>query len=811
MKKKVTNTILPHKSCRGIGLMCLVLVAITATGSAQSLLTKTGGLTSDPSQAVDRYGAIGSGKGLSLNGEIIDAPLYTSITGCYAKISATVYKDFLCHNLGANTSLDPHIPVVGLQGASIQWGRRGPNTTGDSSVDWQTAGNTANFATAPTDVNANANAISGWSTTAAANGSWAATKTVNDPCPTGYQVPTSAQWAGVNSNNIASRTGTFTNSTTYYGSALHYGPNAITKLLTLPAAGNRNSTNGTLGDRGRGGYYWSSTANGTNAFLLDFNSGSVFPAANADRKNGFSLRCIAVDNPSSNGTAVASGYTCNTASGGTMVVGSAVSGVTQTITATVTTVGTYGITATANGVTFEATGTFAGTGAQNIVLTASGTPTFGTASPYAYTLNTTPNCSFTRAVNEPSSNGSAVVSAYNCNTASAGTMAAGLAVSGVTQTITATITTVGTFDISTTANGVTFAATGTFAGTGAQNIVLTATGTPTVAGSDSFTLNTTPNCSFSRTTITVPGAPTSPAATVDNDQATVAFTAPGSNGGSDITGYTVTSSPGSFSATGASSPLVVTGLTNGTSYTFTVIATNAAGNSVASAASAAVTPIFTSITGCYAKISATVYKDFLCHNLGADTSLDPHIPVVGLQGAYIQWGRRGPNTTGDARVDWQTAANTPNFAAAPTGANAGNANAVTGWSTAAGDNSWRTAGGAKTLNDPCPSGFRVPTQTEWAGVISNNIASGTGTFALGNTEYGSARHYGPNANTKSLTLPATGRRDLNNGALKLRGSNGYYWSSTESGQHAFTLSITVNDPAYIDWRRYGFSLRCIAE
>jgi hypothetical protein len=102
------------------------------------------------------------------------------------------------------------------------------------------------------------------------------------------------------------------------------------------------------------------------------------------------------------------------------------------------------------------------------------------------------------AAGDPSSNGTGIVSAYSCSTASAGNMTTGFAVSGVTQTITATVTTVGTYSISTTANGVTFAGSGTFAGTGAQTIVLTATGTPTVAGSNSFTLNTTPNCSFSR-------------------------------------------------------------------------------------------------------------------------------------------------------------------------------------------------------------------------------------------------------------------------------------------------------------------------
>ena len=110
----------------------------------------------------------------------------------------------------------------------------------------------------------------------------------------------------------------------------------------------------------------------------------------------------------------------------------------------------------------------------------------------------------------PSSNGTAVVSAYTCSTASAGTLTPSTVVSGVTQTITATVTSVGTYSIATTANGVTFAASGTFAGTGAQNIVLTATGTPTASGTNTFTLNTTPNCNFSRTTEVYVGSVTSP-------------------------------------------------------------------------------------------------------------------------------------------------------------------------------------------------------------------------------------------------------------------------------------------------------------
>lgn len=87
-----------------------------------------------------------------------------------------------------------------------------------------------------------------------------------------------------------------------------------------------------------------------------------------------------------------------------------------------------------------------------------------------------------------------------------------------------------------------------------------------------------------------PGAPTEVTGAAGGGQVTVSFTPPTNNGGSAITSYTVTSTPGNFTATGASSPLVVTGLTNGTSYTFTVTATNALGAGPASAPSGSVTP-----------------------------------------------------------------------------------------------------------------------------------------------------------------------------------------------------------------------------
>ena len=223
-------------------------------------------------------------------------------------------------------------------------------------------------------------------------------------------------------------------------------------------------------------------------------------------------------------------------------------------------------------------------------------------------------------------------------------------------------------------------------------------------------------------------------------------------------------------------------------------------------------PPSTSLTTQVASDNSGGTYTFLAHNLGADTSLDPDIPVVGLQGAYIQWGKRGP-------TDFVGAANdgSDGFAAAPT-ASAANDAAISDWSsTSATDYSWNVDENTPvkvTANDPCPDGFRVPTRNEWQAVDANNVDNLTGaTWSAGPTEFGNALQYGPDANGKLLTLPAAGNRSNASGALSTRGSGGYYWSSKEFSSLAYILifnSSSVN-PANLNNRKAGFSVRCIAE
>lgn len=88
----------------------------------------------------------------------------------------------------------------------------------------------------------------------------------------------------------------------------------------------------------------------------------------------------------------------------------------------------------------------------------------------------------------------------------------------------------------------------------------------------------------------VANAPTIGAATAGDASASVAFTAPANVGGSAISAYYAVSNPDRVTVSGASSPINVTGLTNGTSYTFSVWALNTYGPSPFSGASGSATP-----------------------------------------------------------------------------------------------------------------------------------------------------------------------------------------------------------------------------
>ncbi|MDQ1747084.1 MAG: trimeric autotransporter adhesin [Frankiaceae bacterium] len=107
-------------------------------------------------------------------------------------------------------------------------------------------------------------------------------------------------------------------------------------------------------------------------------------------------------------------------------------------------------------------------------------------------------------------------------------------------------------------------------------------------------IGTGPAASTSGTPRTTAQAPTGVTAVAGDAKATVSWTAPADSGGVPVTHYVVTANPGNHQVTtadGTTTQAVVTGLTNGTTYTITVLAQNVAGDG-ASSASVPATPKF---------------------------------------------------------------------------------------------------------------------------------------------------------------------------------------------------------------------------
>ena len=121
------------------------------------------------------------------------------------------------------------------------------------------------------------------------------------------------------------------------------------------------------------------------------------------------------------------------------------------------------------------------------------------------------------------------------------------------------------------------------------------------------------------------------------------------------------------------------------------------------------------------------------------------------------------------------------------------------WRSGQNGNLWQ---GVNGINNPCPIGFRIPTQAEWDTEKASWSAATTGVGAW----------------SSPLKLPMAGMRlnddnaSTNNGVLWHEGSRGYYWSSTITGTNSFRLAFSDNfSPTDNTFRGEGNSVRCIKD
>jgi uncharacterized protein (TIGR02145 family) len=289
---------------------------------------------------------------------------------------------------------------------------------------------------------------------------------------------------------------------------------------------------------------------------------------------------------------------------------------------------------------------------------------------------------------------------------------------------------------------------------------------------------------------TVPGPPTSVTAVGGNAQATISFTAPAFNGGSPITGYTVTSSPGGITGTGSSSPITVAGLTNGTAYTFTVVATNAIGNSSPSTASSAVTPSppFPCGTATVADIDGNTYNTVL---IGSQCWTKENLKVTKYND-----GTPIPDET----------ANTAGWAGLTTGARSNYTGAVSYIATYGYLYNWHAANNVKNI---CPTGWHIPVNGEWSALQTqlggNTVAGGP----MKSTTLWAAPNKDADNSSGFSGLPGGFR--VPNGTFRELSYNAFFWSKSNDG---YIVALIFNSGYFnfnIENKSVGASIRCLRD
>jgi len=181
-------------------------------------------------------------------------------------------------------------------------------------------------------------------------------------------------------------------------------------------------------------------------------------------------------------------------------------------------------------------------------------------------------------------------------------------------------------------------------------------------------------------------------------------------------------------------------------------------------------------------------KVWMDRNLGA-SQVATSSTDANAYGDLYQWGRRSdghqcrnsPTTATLSSIDQPEHGN---FILAP--------NSPHDWRSPQNTNLWQ---GVNGVNNPCPSGYRIPTETEInAERLSWSQNNSAGAFA------------------STLKLPMAGSRGISVGSLSNVGSFGRYWSSTVNGTDSSFLVFDSSTASMNPNRRaYGFSVRCLKD
>ena len=198
-----------------------------------------------------------------------NAPTWAPIIGPTDVYNPATGKVWMDRNLGA-TQVATSSTDAASYGDLYQWGR------GTDGHEKRTSGTTTGQSSSTTPGNTFITGSDNWYNGNNPNDLWQGVSGVNNPCPTGYRIPTETEWNA----ERASWTNSGQNSA-----------GAFASPLKLPMAGSRAYNLGNFGEVGSGGSYWSSTVSGTSSRYLYFISSDA-SLYTANRAFGFTVRCI---------------------------------------------------------------------------------------------------------------------------------------------------------------------------------------------------------------------------------------------------------------------------------------------------------------------------------------------------------------------------------------------------------------------------------------------------------------------------------------------------------------------------------------
>uniref|UniRef100_UPI004047CC28 hypothetical protein n=1 Tax=Algoriphagus sp. TaxID=1872435 RepID=UPI004047CC28 len=211
-------------------------------------------------------------------------PVWSGSLPANTVVNATTGKIWMDRNLGATqvaTSSTDHLAY----GSLYQWGRgsdghqiivwTSSTTSNGGEQQYETSSLSGNYAPGIGDFILAPTSPYDWLSPQETN-LWQGVSGVNNPCPTGYRIPTDVEW---DAERLS------------WGNSNQNAAGALASPLKLPMAGYRYSSNGSLSSVGSSGSYWSSTVSSTDARELFFNSSNASMSA-FNRAVGYSVRCL---------------------------------------------------------------------------------------------------------------------------------------------------------------------------------------------------------------------------------------------------------------------------------------------------------------------------------------------------------------------------------------------------------------------------------------------------------------------------------------------------------------------------------------